>query len=138
MSNRDVVNKIYTAFAAGNIPAVLELFDAAIEWYAAENSPLADRSPYRGVNEVVEGVFTRIELEFPGLAIQVDELLDAGDKIVMLGRYHVVRKATGRRFHAQVAHIWTISSGRATKFQQCRDTYQVTQTAMSAQSVAAL
>ena len=134
MSNRDVVNKIYTAFAAGNIPAVLELFDAAIEWYAAENSPLADRSPYRGVNEVVEGVFTRIGLEFPGLSVQVDELLDAGDKIVMLGRYHGVRKATGREFHAQVAHIWTISGGKATKFQQYLDTYQVAQTAMSTQS----
>jgi len=27
MSNMDVVNKIYAAFAGGNIPAVLELFD---------------------------------------------------------------------------------------------------------------
>ena len=134
MSNMDAVNKIYAAFAAGTIPAVLELFDPAIEWFAAENSPLADRSPYRGVNQVVEGVFTRIGLEFPGLAVQVDELLDAGDKIVMLGRYHGVRKATGRGFHAQVAHIWTISGGKATKFQQYLDIYQVAQTATKAQS----
>ena len=134
MSNMDVVNKIYAAFAGGNIPAVLELFDPAMEWFAAENSPLGDRSPYRGLNQVVEGVFTRIGLEFPGLAIQVDELLDAGDKIVMLGRYHGVRKATGRGFHAQVAHIWTITGGKATKFQQYLDTYQVAQTATSADS----
>ena len=134
MSNMDVVSKIYAAFAAGNIPAVLELFDPAIEWFSAENSPLADRSPYRGLNQVVEGVLTRIGLEFPGLVIQVDELLDAGDKIVMLGRYHGVRKATGRGFHAQVAHIWTIIGGKATKFQQYLDTYQVAQTATSGQS----
>ena len=56
MSNMEVVNKIYAAFAAGNIPAVLELFDPAIEWFAAENSPLADRSPYRGLSQVVEWV----------------------------------------------------------------------------------
>ena len=134
MSNMDVVNKIYAAFAAENIPAVLELFDPAIEWFSAENSPLADRSPYRGLNQVVEGVFTRIGLEFPGLEIQVDELLDAGNKIVMLGRYHGVRKATGRGFHAQVAHIWTITGGKAAKFQQYLDTYQVAQTATSAYS----
>ena len=108
---------------------MLELFDPAIEWVVAENSPLADHSPYRGLNQVVEGVFTRIGLEFPGLTIQVDELLDAGDKIVMLGRYHGVRKATGKGFQAQVAHIWTISTGKATKFQQYLDTYQVAQTA---------
>jgi hypothetical protein len=28
MSNMDSVNKIYTAFGAGNIPALLELFDS--------------------------------------------------------------------------------------------------------------
>jgi ketosteroid isomerase-like protein len=125
----DTVNKIYSAFAVGNIPAVLDLFDPAIEWVAAENSPLADHSPYRGLNQVVEGVFTRIELEFPGLAIQVDELLDAGERVVMLGRYHGVRKATGKAFHAQVAHIWTIAAGKVTKFQQYLDTYQVAETA---------
>jgi hypothetical protein len=49
----DTVNKVYSAFAAGNIPAVLEWFDPAIEWVAAENSPLADHSPYRGLNQVL-------------------------------------------------------------------------------------
>jgi len=113
----------------GNIPAVLELFDPSVEWVAAKNSPLGDRSLYRGLSQVVEGVFTRIGLEFPGLAIQVDELLDAGDKVVMLGRYHGVRKATGKGFHAPVAHDWTMTDGRAIKFQQYLDTYQVAQTA---------
>ncbi len=112
----------------------LSCSDPAIKWFAAENSPLADRSPYRGLNQVVEGVFTRIGLEFPGLAIQVHELLDTGDKIVMLGRHHGVRKATGKGFHAQVAHIWTITGGKATKFQQYLDTYQVAQTAVIGQS----
>ena len=129
MSNMEAVKNIYAAFAAGDIPALLELFDPTIEWVAAENSPLADRSPYRGLNQVVEGVLTRIGLEFPGLAIQVDELIDAGSKVVMLGRYHGVRKSTGKGFHAQVAHIWTITGGKASKFQQYLDTYQVAQTA---------
>jgi uncharacterized protein len=128
-TNMEVVNKIYASFAAGDVPALIELFDPAIEWVAAENSPLADRSPYRGLNQVLEGVFARIGNEFPGLKIQVDELLDAGAKIVMLGRYHGVRKATGKEFHAQVAHIWTITSGKAIRFQQYLDTYHVAQTA---------
>jgi len=129
MSNLNAVENIYAAFATGDIPALLELFDPAIEWVAAENSPLANHSPYRGLNQVVEGVFTRIGLEFPGLAVQNDELLDAGNKIIMLGRYHGVRKATGKGFHAQVVHVWTITGGKASKFQQYLDTYQVAQTA---------
>jgi ketosteroid isomerase-like protein len=47
----------------------------------------------------------------------------------MLGRYHGIRKATGKAFHAQVAHIWTIAASKVKKFQQYLDTYQVAETA---------
>ncbi len=123
--NVKIINSIYQAFNQGNYPAVLELFDPAFEWVAAENSPLADRSPYRGLNEVREGVFMRIAAGFERLTIKVDELFVAGDKVVILGYYDGVPKATGRRFHAQLAHIWTIAAGKAAKFQQYTDTYQL-------------
>ena len=85
--NIGVTNSIYKAFNQGDFPAVLELLDPRIEWVAADNSPLADRSPYRGLNEVREGVFERIAAGFPGLTIRVDELFEEGDKVVMLGVY---------------------------------------------------
>jgi uncharacterized protein len=63
------------------------------------------------------------------VTIEVDELLDAGEKVVMLGFYTGVRKATGKRFRAQAAHIWTIVAGKAVKFQQYTDTYQLAESA---------
>ena len=123
--NINVINRIYEAFNLGNFPAVLDLLDPAVEWIAADNSPLADRSPYHGLNEVREGVFRRIAAGFSGLTIRVGELIDAGDKVVMLGFYDGVRKATGKQIHAQVAHIWTIAADKAVRFQQYTDTYQL-------------
>jgi len=123
--NIKVVKSIYQAFEQGDIPAVLNLFDPAIEWIAAENSPAAQGSPYHGLDEVREGVFMRIASGFEGFVIKVDELLDAGDRIVMLGYYLGTRKATGKKFKAQVAHIWKIVGGKAVKFQQYTDTYQL-------------
>ena len=123
--NMRVTNSIYKAFNQGDFPAVLELLDPRIEWIAADNSPLADRSPYRGSNEVRDGVFKRIAEGFPGLTIRVDELFEAGDKVVMLGVYIGVFKPTGKRIQAQVAHIWTIAAGKAVKFQQYADTHQL-------------
>jgi uncharacterized protein len=123
--NINLINHLYEAFNHGNFPAVLDLFDPAIEWIAADNSPLADRSPYYGLDEVREGVFMRIAAGFPGLTIRVDELIDAGEKIVVLGVYHGVRKLTGKQIQVQVAHIWTIAAGRVVKFQQYTDTYQL-------------
>ncbi|HZS09948.1 MAG TPA: nuclear transport factor 2 family protein [Blastocatellia bacterium] len=123
--NIGLIKRIYEAFNHGNFPAVLDLFDQAVEWVAADNSPLADRSPYYGLDEVREGVFMRIAAGFPGLTIRVDELIDAGDKIVMLGVYQGVRKATGKQIQAQVAHIWTPAAGKVIRFQQYTDTWQL-------------
>jgi len=127
--NVNVVKSIYKAFDQGNIPAVFNLFDPSIEWIAADNSPAAEGSPYHGADEVREGVFMRIVTGFEGFIIRVDELLDAGDKVVMLGYYLGACKATGKKFQAQVAHIWTIAAGKAVKFQQYTDTYQLAESA---------
>jgi ketosteroid isomerase-like protein len=122
--NVTLIKRLYEAFGRGDIPAVLDFFDPTIEWVAADNSPVADRSPYHGVSEVRAGVFMRVVADFD-VTIEVDELLDAGDKVVMLGYYNGVRRATGKRFRAQAAHIWTMAAGKAVKFQQYTDTYQL-------------
>ena len=123
--NVNVVKRIYEAFGKGDIPAVLEQFNPNIEWIAADNSPAAVGSPYHGLEAVRDGVFTRTVTLFDGFTIEVDELLDAGDKVVMLGYYLATHKVTGKKIRAQVAHIWTVSSGKAAKFQQYTDTYQL-------------
>jgi ketosteroid isomerase-like protein len=125
MENIKVINKIYEAFGRRDYAAVLDLFSPKIEWIAAANSPLADRSPYRGLDEVREGVFMRIAAGFERLTVRVDEIFGAGDKVVALGFYDGVYKRNGKRFQAQVAHIWTLADGKAVKFQQYVDTYQL-------------
>jgi ketosteroid isomerase-like protein len=123
--NINVINRIYEAFGQRDFAAVLELFGPTIEWIAAVNSPLADRSPYRGLDEIRDIVFMRIATGFDSLTVRVDEIFGAGDKVVALGFYHGVRKANGKRFQAQLAHIWTLADGKAVKFQQYVDTYQL-------------
>jgi len=123
--NISVINRIYEAFGQRDFAAVLDLFGPTIEWIAAVNSPLADRSPYRGLDEVREGPLTRIAAGFESLMVRVDEIFGAGDKVVALGFYDGVYKANGKRFQAQVAHIWTLADGKAVKFQQYVDTYQL-------------
>jgi ketosteroid isomerase-like protein len=123
--NINVINKTYEAFGRRDFAAVLEHFAPTIEWVAAVNSPLADRSPYRGLGGVREGVFMRIAEGFERLTVNVDEIFGAGDKVVALGFYDGVYNANGKRFQAQVAHIWTLAGGKVVKFQQYVDTYQL-------------
>ena len=123
--NIAIINRIYGAFGQRDFAAVLDMFDPTIEWIAAVNSPLADHSPYRGLDEVREGPLMRIAAGFDRLTVKVDEIFGAGDKVVALGFYDGVYKANGKRFQAQVAHVWTLANGKAVKFQQYVDTYQL-------------
>lgn len=71
------------------------------------------------------GVFARLYREWDDFEQEVDTILDAGDRVVMIGRYHGVYKGTGRQIRAQAVHVWRMKNGKAVEFQQYADTLQV-------------
>ena len=123
-ANLDLIRGLYEAFARGDIPGVLERMAPDIEWNEAENFPYADGNPYRGPDAILGGVFARLGGEWDGFAAVPEEYLDAGDTIVVLGRYRGTFKATGETLDAQLAHVWRIRGGKAAAFQQYTDTLQ--------------
>ena len=123
--NVALIRGIYDGFAAGDVPAVLGAMSPDIVWNEAENFPYADGNPYVGPQAVAEGVFARCIGEWDGFAVSVDEILDAGDTIVALGRYGGSCKATGKAMNPQLAHVWRVADGKAVAFQQYVDTLQV-------------
>ncbi|MCE7974174.1 MAG: DUF4440 domain-containing protein [Leptolyngbya sp. PLA1] len=120
-----VVRGIYEAFGRGDVPAVLGAFSAEIVWNEAENFRYADKNPYVGPEAVLHGVFARCVGEWDGFAVDVGEVLDAGDAVVVLGRYKGTFKGTGRPQHTQFVHVWRLEGGKVTRFQQYADTLQV-------------
>ncbi len=126
MSEQNValVRSIYDAFAAGDIAGVVGRMSPDMVWNEAENFPYADGNPYRGADAILGGVFARLGSEWDGFAAVPEEFLDAGDAVVVLGRYHGTCKATGRAMDAQMAHVWRVADGKAERFQQYTDTLQ--------------
>ena len=59
-NNIALIEKTYESFAARDYEAVMSNFADDFVWIAADNSPLADQSPYHGVPEIRTGVFERI------------------------------------------------------------------------------
>lgn len=47
---------------------------------------------------------------------------DAGDSVIVEGRYSGTYKATGKSKDAQVCHVWDVKDGKVTRFQQYADT----------------
>ncbi len=123
-SNRSIIESLYAAIARSDGPAVLAWMDPEVVWYEAENFPYSDRNPYVGSAAVAEGVFYRLATEWEGFQALPDEFLDAGDTIIVQGRYRGTCKATGIALDAQFAHFWRLRNGKVIAFQQYTDTAQ--------------
>jgi uncharacterized protein len=133
MSNVQLVCSLYEAFSRGDAPAAFALMDPGIVWNEAENFPYSDRNPYVGPMAIGEGVFMRLATEWDGFQAVPEELLDAGDTVVALGRYRATHKATGIALNAQFAHVWRVKGGKVTGFQQYTDTAQAARAVGAAQ-----
>jgi len=116
----EMLRNAYGAFATGNIPAVLAVFDPKIEWIEAEGFPYG--GTYIGPDAVLVNVFMKLGTEWDGYSAMPAEFIDAGERIVVLGQYSGTYKATGRSFKADFAHVWTLRNGKAVKFVQYADT----------------
>ena len=122
--NVALVQAIYGAFGAGDVPGVVARMSPDIVWNEAENFPYADGNPYIGPEAILTGVFARLGTDWEGFAAVPDEFLDAGDTVVVLGRYRGTYKSTGQALDAQLVHVWRLEDGKAVAFQHYTDTLQ--------------
>lgn len=122
LSHVDLVRRSYDAFARGDLDAVVADMHDDIEWQQAQGLPHG--GTYRGVAEVRRNVFDPLDRdwwsEFSALP---DEFFDAGEEVVVLGRYRGVAKETGRRLDVPFVHIWSLRDGKAWRFRQFLDTH---------------
>ena len=123
-SNLQFIKDLYAAFSRGDGPAALSLMDPNIVWNEAENFPYADHNPYIGSAAVAEGIFFRLATEWDNFQVMPAEFHDAGETVVVTGRYNGVFKATRTPIDAQFAHFWRLRDGKVTEFQQYTDTAQ--------------
>jgi uncharacterized protein len=122
-----VVQDAYRAFGEGDIAKVLSLLDENVEWYEAEHITYWPGGLFIGPQAVLEGVFARIPKDFEGFRVTVDRVVGFGETVLAQGRYSGKAIATGRKFDAQVAHIWDFRNGKVVRFQQYSDTWQFAQ-----------
>jgi len=125
VSNLQTIRDMYSAFGRGDVPAVLGAMDPKIEWREAEGNPYQPSGDaWIGPDAIVENLFMKLGTEWEGFAVAPAEFHDAGNTIVVQGRYTGTYKATGSSMDAQFCHIFTVRDGKVTSFQQYVDTGQ--------------
>jgi ketosteroid isomerase-like protein len=129
MDNVTVLENLYAAFGRGDIPAVLGAMAPDIRWYQAEGNPyMPSGEPWIGPDVVLSSLFMRLGGEWDGFAVHPKIFHAAGDSVIVEARYTGTFKPTGRSMDAQVCHVWDVTDGKVTRFQQYVDTAKLQDT----------
>jgi ketosteroid isomerase-like protein len=123
MKNLELAKTGYEKFSKDDIDGVLAMFDPNIEWHSVVGLPfIKSDGVYHGPKAVADHIFSKLPQNYENFRININELLEAGDRVIMIGNYTGTWKATGKKFKANAVHVWTIKNGKMTKFYEAADT----------------
>jgi len=123
MKNLELAKKGYKKFSEGDIEGVLDMFDSKMEWHECVGFPFVKGNGIsRGPEAVKKEVFDKIPEYYENFKIEIEDLMESGDRVIMAGYYTGKWKETGKKFKANAAHVWTIKNGKMTRFFQAVDT----------------
>ena len=130
MSNVALLKSLYEAFGRGDMPTVLGAMSPDIRWYQAEGNPYNQSGEaWVGPDAVLNNLFMKIGADWDGFTVHTRTFHDAGDTVVVEGRYTGLYKPTGKRLDAQLCHVWDVKNGKIVRFQQYVDTKQLNEVA---------
>jgi ketosteroid isomerase-like protein len=113
-----VVRGVYDAFARADIPAILNTLDQQIDWRAPDNLPHGGH--FSGRDEVA-GFFQGIGEHWQTLTVEVEDVLAAGDRVVVLVTARGRLRATGEDTGYTAAHAWTLHDEVPVRFAETVD-----------------
>jgi ketosteroid isomerase-like protein len=114
----EIIAGLYEALARRDLPAVMSLIDPEIMVSQTELLPWGGE--YRGI-EGVQQFFTRL-FQSVESQLAVEEFVDAGDRVIVIGSTLGRVKATGVTFNVRAVHVWTVKGDRGVRFEPNVDT----------------
>jgi ketosteroid isomerase-like protein len=128
MTNREIIDELYRSFRQRDDAAFRAICTGDLEWIQNEGFP--GGATRRGAEAVIQGVFRSFSNEWEEWTFSIDEIHDAGDTVIVLGRYMAKHRETRKRMAAPAAHIYDLRDGKVWRFRQFTDT-KVIQDAMT-------
>jgi ketosteroid isomerase-like protein len=122
-SPKELIEALYDAIKAKDFDAIREVCDPEIDWIQNKGFPGGSRC--HGVEEVISKVFQGLGREWESFAFQPDEIIGAGECVVVLGRYRGKHRATGNKLDAAAAHVYDVKDRRIARFRQFADTQEI-------------
>lgn len=120
MSNLTIVQDLYQAIRAQDFATCRQLWSEEIEWI--QNPGFPNGGTWHGADAILENVFPRLVSTWKDFAIRIDELIEAPDRVIVLGAYTGTHHETGKTLNASFAHVYDLREGKIHRFRMFADT----------------
>jgi uncharacterized protein len=111
----DTIRGAYEAFDRGDVPAVLGILDAEVEWHepGGGNAP---SGTFNGPGDVGSEVFGLIPANFDEYSAEPAGFSDEGDRVVVTGRF-TGRNKNGAELDTGFVHVFEMRDGKVVRFE---------------------
>jgi ketosteroid isomerase-like protein len=112
--NVEIVRRIYAGWAPGSSPAESNLLHPDIEW--VNPSDALEPGTRTGI-EAFASITEELDETIGDLRIDVERLMDVGDRVVVIATMHGRGGASGVEIERRHSSVWTVRDGKAVRFQ---------------------
>jgi len=129
----ELVRSAYEAYNRRDVEAVMGCFDPEIDWHVPDSLPWGDH--VRGLEAMgrfFEGLRPHLGDDHQ---VAVDELIDAGDRVVALV-HHRGTAPGGARYDVPAIMLWTVAGGQLSALYEQLDTLSMARATETAPSAA--
>lgn len=135
--NVQTIQGLYGAFNRGDFETLEQGFARQFERYEPEGSLYAEGNPFRSFSALREGLYKPRSRDFTDFRTEVEQILDAGDFVVVSGRYRGKAKATGKELSSQFCHLIHLDqSGKVDRFHSFTNTLHEAQVTGKVEQIA--
>ena len=117
--NVGIVRRAYADFARGDLEAVLAAVSPDVEWLNSDELPNGGVARNR---DELRAMFEMPAELWDGYHVEVEQMLDAGNHVVVLGTQRAVAKATAKPLDAPLAAVYRLADGHIVWGRQFPDT----------------
>ncbi len=120
----EIVRALYAAVSRSDVPGVIGLLHPDLHWTEAEGFPYYSGT-WRRPQDVVDKLLVPLMRDWDSFSAVPEDFIVEGERVVCLGTYAGVNKATGKPMRAPFAHVWRIAEGKLARFDMYTDTLLV-------------
>ena len=117
-NNKEIITNLYAAFARRDLSALLQWIDPQIE--ITQTTELPWGGSFQGQQGLMS--FASKLLANQDSQVEMEELVESGDRVVAIGHMRGLVRANQREFDVRAVHVWTLNDGKAIGFEAYIDT----------------